>query len=207
MRQLYLRAAILGSAALAFAAPALAEPFSGPYVGAQLGWQQDRFSARVTESGTTFADSGNNDGFSYGGFLGYNYNINGKGIVGLEGVIGGSTNSSSDAETGLELNSGRTFEIVGRAGALISPKTLVYGRAGYANARYTVPAGLANLSFTQGGWIAGAGIDHAFTDSISGRVEYNYAKFGSVSADLGGGDSASIRPSRNAVRAGVTFHF
>jgi outer membrane immunogenic protein len=205
MRQSILRAAILGSALIAM--PALAEPFSGPYAGAQLGWQQDRFSARLTEGGTTLTDGVNNDGFSYGAFLGYNHNLNGKGIIGIEGVVGGSTNSLSDDEEETALNSGRTFEIVGRAGALISPKTLVYGRAGYANARYTVPADIGNLAFTQGGWIAGVGIDHAFTDSVSGRVEYNYSKFGSVSYDLGEGDSVSVRPSRNAVRAGVTFHF
>ena len=79
----------------------------------------------------------------------------------------------------LRKNAPKVLHFDGSASALFSSKTLVYGRADYATACSTVPADIGNLSFTKAGWIAGVGIDHAFTDTISAQVEYNYSKFGS----------------------------
>ena len=75
--QLVRTLALAGAALLA--TQASAEAFNGFYVGAQAGWQQD--------AGNKGYGDYKGDGFTYGGFLGYNFNINGNGIIGLETAV------------------------------------------------------------------------------------------------------------------------
>ena len=64
-------------------------------------------------------------------------------------------------------------------------RLLVYGKGGIAwtNDNYTftsasvlMPSLAANE--TRWGWMLGAGVEYAFLDSWSGRIEYNYMDFG-----------------------------
>jgi outer membrane immunogenic protein len=205
----FIRASLLAGTTL-LATQAMAEPFNGPYVGAQLGWQQDKFKATAGAGIDTLTGSDKSNGFSYGAVLGYDYNINGNGIIGLEGTVGGATNKLRDGASGTELRSGRTIELAARAGALISKSTLIYARGGWSNARFTVPVELGNFSSTRNGWVAGVGIEQALSQNISARVEYDYSQYSRLrgTLDLGEGTAPySIRPSRNAIKAGVSFHF
>jgi outer membrane immunogenic protein len=204
--------AVLAIALASTATVAQAEAFNGPYIGAQIGWQQDRFSATLNEGFDQITGSENSDGFSYGAFLGYDFNINGNGVIGVEGAISGSTNKLGDEEEdGAELRSGRTIELVARAGALISNQTLIFARGGYSNARFTVPISEnLNVGSTRDGWTLGAGIEHAFSPNVSGRFEYAYSQYGRLrsAGNFEGEDfDFSVRPTRHALKAGVAFHF
>ena len=198
--------ALAGAALIATQASAAA--FNGPYVGANIGWQQDKGSTRWNEGEGLQTATGKVDGFTYGGFLGYNYNINGNGIVGLEASLNGTSGSSSEEDVRLDI--GTRWDIVGRAGALISPQTLVYVRGGYTNQKYSVSLeGLSgSYSISKGVWTAGAGVEQAFTPNITGRVEYSYAKYGKLDAsEFYDVSEASIRPEAHAVRVGVAYNF
>lgn len=54
------------------------------------------------------------------------------------------------------------------------------------------------------GWTVGGGLEHAFTDNWTGRLEYRYADYGREDFGLGLGD---FRLKEHSIRAGVSFKF
>ena len=85
-------------ATAAIAAPAAAQDadrFDGPFVGSQLGWQQDRRTA-TTSAVPPATSRVKGDGLVYGGQLGYDANLGGI-VIGVEGSITGRTGSNSSA--------------------------------------------------------------------------------------------------------------
>jgi outer membrane immunogenic protein len=96
------------AAATVFAAPAHAQTanFSGPRVGATVGFADDDILGTET--------------FTYGGNVGYDVNL-GNAVVGVTGEY-----QDSD-------ESGRDLSIVARAGAPVGGKALIYGLGGYTN--------------------------------------------------------------------------
>lgn len=91
-------------------------------------------------------------------------------------------------------------------------RVLVYGAGGlaYGNLQtgYNPPATFdTNTNF---GWTAGAGVEFAFADRWSAKVEYLYVNLGSVSctsANCGAGVPITVPFTENIVRAGVNFRF
>lgn len=56
------------------AMPALAaEPFNGPFVGGELGWQQDRLKLSFSGGGQSVSDTAKASGLRYGGFAGVDF--------------------------------------------------------------------------------------------------------------------------------------
>jgi outer membrane immunogenic protein len=92
---------------------------------------------------------------------------------------------------------------------------LVYGTAGgaWANMKTTVISGQSSNAF---GWTAGVGIEYAFADRWSAKLEYLFADFASIScvggacgfnlpSKLSANDSISF--SENVIRVGVNYKF
>ena len=205
---LFARSALVGASLFALASAASAQqPFDGPYIGVNGGWQQERLSINVDDGLVTETFRGNTSGFAYGIHAGYDFNIGGNGILGVEAALGGTTGDFDSADSDVTLSAGRTIELVARAGALISNDTLIYARGGYSNARYTLTVdGLGSGSTNRDGFTVGAGIEHAFTPNVSARIEYAYSKWDNyrLADDVA---EATFRPSRNAVKAGVSYRF
>ncbi|QMW22405.1 outer membrane protein [Sandaracinobacteroides saxicola] len=200
--------ALLG---LAVSAPAFAaEPFNGPYVGATLGWQQDRLNLSVTDGGVTQSASATADGLGFGGSLGYDFKLDDSIVLGLEASIGGTTGKLTDgAAPGVSIKAGRTLGVTGRLGFLAAPETLVYAKGGYVNGRFSFRDSGDNVSTNKDGWTLGAGVEQSLTPNISARLEYAYSKFGRFGesgADIGL-DQISARFTRNEIKAGVNFRF
>lgn len=208
----FVRTVALASVALV-ATHASAEVFNGPYVGGQLGWQQDKLQWRYNDGANPAStDTSKTSGFTYGGFLGYNFNINGNGLVGLEAGLNGTSGNFKDEWTNRTLNIGTRFDITARAGALLSKETLVYLRGGYTNQKYTLRSGgsNANTSTSRGGWTLGVGLEQALAQNVSARVEYDYAKYSryDFAKDLGVGfNEFTVRPEAHTVRVGVAYNF
>jgi len=86
---------------------------------------------------------------------------------------------------------------------------LVYGKGGVAYGQSTF-----EIPFVQGlslqdsqwhvGWTAGAGVEYAFTQNITGLLEYNYVDLGSQ--DYAGGILRNDLTS-NVIKAGVNYKF
>ena len=92
-------------------------------------------------------------------------------------------------------------------------RVLVYGTGGVADvdvqAGFNPPAtfdGAANF-----GWIVGAGVEFAFADNWTAKVEYLYTDLGtmtcSTAANCGVSVPVTVSLSENIVRAGVNFKF
>jgi outer membrane immunogenic protein len=89
----------------------------------------------------------------------------------------------------------------GRAGFLVTPDALIYGLAGWSWARAEVNAFegcdydgsgstlcgdsdvFADNDDKLNGWTLGAGVEWAFIDNLSARVEYRYTDLGSIEAE------------------------
>ena len=68
-------------------------------------------------------------------------------------------------------------------------RTLLYGTGGITIAHFedtfsTPPLFFDSPSSTRVGWTAGAGIEHAFMDHWTARLEYRYTDFGKHKDDL-----------------------
>ena len=188
----------------ALTAPAAAQEttiFDGPFVGVQLGWQQDRRSATTSlVPPTTTRVTG--DGLVYGGQLGYDANIGGA-VLGVEGSIIGRTGSNGPAA--LDYETGRTINVTARAGLLVSPESLLYARGGYSNARFSL-ANPAGNSESRDGYTLGAGYEQSLTDTMSARIEYAYSNHGSYSLP-GMGGPVVINYRRHGVTTGFNLRF
>ncbi len=203
MKYLALPLALGAAIATGIAAPAAAQTFDGPYVGAQAGWSQNRLGSVDTDLGKAGIDD-KRDSATAGIFVGYNLQPTAGVVLSAEGAVNfgfddGLARSQKDASAAINPEYG--FDLGIRAGYLVTDKTLVYARGGYENVRTAVRIldlegprrGKDNLD----GWSVGGGVERAITDHISARVEYRYS-------DLGSGGT---KWDRHQVLAGVAWNF
>ena len=166
--------------ATAAATPALAQdatPFSGLRAEGLVGYD------------TTDVEGESSDGITYGAQVGYDVQTRGA-VFGAEGEIADSTVDEcvQDVDvTGDELcaSAGRDLYLGGRAGAVVSPNVLVYGKAGYSNARVNLDYedGTAGdtLDFEEGenldGVRVGGGVEVALGPNSYAKTEYRYSNY------------------------------
>lgn len=95
----------------------------------------------------------------------------------------------------------------GRVG-YAADRVLFYGTAGGAYGDVKATAfGVTNTE-TEFGWTAGAGVEAAFADNWTARVEYLYVDLGNASCGSAcGGAPVSVSFTQSLVRAGVDFKF
>lgn len=192
--------------------------WSGLYFGIQggYGWGNTEASSTTLSTGGTQAFSYDTSGYLGGIHAGYNWQANNF-VYGLE----------TDLEaTGLD---GRGSSAIGGIhGANVDWLGSFRGRVGYAadNTLFYLTGGLAygGISIDRGaggaapvafshdnwrtGWTAGGGIEHAFTPSITARIEYRYTDLGSTTFTSGTAnviDTSDV--THSAVRAGLSFRF
>jgi outer membrane immunogenic protein len=92
-------------------------------------------------------------------------------------------------------------------------RVLVYGTGGLADAKvqagFNSPATFDNAS--NFGWTGGGGIEFAFADNWTAKVEYLYAALGTMTcstpANCGNSVPVTISLSENIVRAGINYKF
>ena len=176
----YLLAALLGSAATAAATPAAAQqtaPFTGVRAEGIVGYD------------TTDVEGENSDGIVYGAQVGYDVQAGGV-VLGVEGEASDSTVDEcvSDVDlVGDELcaQAGRDLYVGGRIGAAVTPNILIYGKAGYTNARvsldYEDGTTATALDFENGenldGVRVGGGVEFALGPNTYAKTEYRYSNY------------------------------
>ena len=206
-------AAVAGSLAPLPAEPILQAPppapvsmarnWTGGYGGVQLGYGQARLG--VTDSGdaTNTGDLRANGvlGGVYGGF---NWQGANNMVFGLDADLAAhrgrdtATTLGGDAVEARMRNSGA---LRARAGVAMGD-TLFYGAAGVTHARFDMGVNGVDDGISRTGWTAGLGVEQAFGNNLTGRLEYRYSDYGSVTS---GGFDTRLRS--NEVRAGVAFNF
>ncbi|MBJ7533155.1 porin family protein [Rhodomicrobium vannielii ATCC 17100] len=148
-----------------------------------------------------FATDDFNGGFG-GGQIGYNW----QGAFGTSPLVIGIEADIQGSGIGIDnvLVAGDEFSlnyfgtVRGRLGYAFG-NTLAYATGGFAYGEfeYSVP-GLGSASETETGYVVGGGLEHKFTQNISGKLEYQYLNLGEENdLDLG----------INTVRVGLNYHF
>ena len=215
-----------------YKAPAIVAPifsWTGFYLGGNLGagWQNGTLAG---STGALLFTSNNNATFVGGGQVGANYQFGSSFVVGIEGDFDWFANNNNSVTVvgpaGVAFqgsNNGRWLTtLTGRLGYAYD-RVLFYGKGGAAwvgsnNFTLTDAATGASASFsnnnTNTGWTAGGGLEWAFTNNWTARVEYDYvglsnqtfvvpAGFGTATGDIVATNNRNIQ----MVTVGVNYLF
>jgi len=214
------------------AIPSALPPFTwtGCYAGGQAGGgfgQKDlNDSVGIVSSISGFTSANLNiSGYMLGGQIGCDYQFRPSWVVGIEGAatggnIHGSTSVATPALLGDSANFRETTDlltsITGRIGYAWN-NWLLYAKGGaaWASDRYSASDVLATYDFegleTRFGWTAGAGVEWAFSDIWSVRLEYDFYGFGTRSVNFIDNVSGTVGPldikqDIQVIKVGVNFH-
>jgi opacity protein-like surface antigen len=190
---------------------------------------QDSFLGAGSTVGTTTASLSPN-GVVIGGQIGCDYQFASSWVIGIEGSASGSTIKGSTnvilplgaPDIALvKANTDFLSSVTGRVGYAFD-NVLVYGRGGVALAgdkydvigSFTLPPAMP-FSFEgldlRAGWVAGGGVEWAFSRHWSANLEYDYYQFGhnsvlmsdSINGFVGNVD---VKQSIQVVKLGLNFH-
>ena len=159
-------------------------------------------------------------GFLAGGTLGLNLQ-NSAFVVGVRPTATGRTSTAvaplrmppvSDPAGGNLRNQERYFWHVARRLGYAFGRVLVYGTGGLAAAGVQVGFNRPHFDVaTNFGWTAGAGIEVAFAEKWTAKVEYLYVNLGSMTcntpANCGASVPVTVSLTENIVRAGINYKF
>jgi outer membrane immunogenic protein len=224
-RQIFAAAALIATTSAASAAdlsrpvyksPAMAVAaynWSGLYAGIHVGYTATRadFTSVI---GTT---SANGDGVLFGGQVGYNWQaIGSPWVFGIEADVSGI---GSDEPSTTAVNSAIVgFNAIGTArvrAGYATDRILWYVTGGYAwsdtELKLSGPAfgGTLTNSKTHSGWTLGAGVEWAFADAWTAKIEYLYMNFGEERFFPGivGASGLGIEPEMHTIKGGLNYRF
>lgn len=174
----------------AAAAPAVAQdaptPFTGPRVEVNAGYDATHADGAPRSLRTV-------DGVRLGAAVGYDAALSPRVIAGVEAGIGfdladtaRGTIVGTPATERYRLDNGRDIDVSARLGYLVSPSTMVYVKAGWANsafrARLERTAGTTttrtDVTGHEDGLRVGGGVEHMFGDHAYAKAEYRYTSYG-----------------------------
>ncbi len=166
--------------------------WTGFYVGVNAGYGWNA-NDDITIGGVRF-DLDDDGGFVGGAQAGYNYQI-GSFVVGLEGDIqyadfGGEDIVLSDGSV-VDFNNSDWFGTVRARAGVAFDRALIYATGGFAFADDAT------------GWTVGGGLEYAFTDNLSAKIEGLYVNLDQDDNFLGVDNDAEF----GVVRAGLNFRF
>ncbi len=185
-----------------------------------------------TTVGPTTVDVGQR-GAVVGGQLGCDYQAMPNFVVGIEGAASGATlkgtrlialpDSPPDIAE-LTIKTDFITSLTARAGFAVD-HWLFYGKGGaaWANNKYSLVGNFSNVGMIapptpfdfeglsdRVGWTVGAGVEWAFADDWSARLEYDYYDFGThvvtMNDVVNGFGPLSIKTTLQTVKLGVNFH-
>lgn len=192
--------------------------WTGLYVGANIGGGGGGNDRVGFKAPGYIADFGNlkPDGFFGGAQVGYNWQVEHL-LLGIEADIqlSGLKDDDNVTQLGTTVSSTSDVKWFGtvrpRVGFVID-RALVYGTGGFAfggvdyTLSSTVPASTVRRDTTYAGWTAGGGVEYAFTDKWSGKLEYQFIDLGRKT--VGNGTiSTEATPNFHTIRAGLNYHF
>lgn len=219
-----------------YKAPFIAPPYNwtGLYIGVNVGgsWgSQDNTLVNAATGATVLSNSDHLDGVIGGGQIGYNWQIN-QWVLGIEADFQGSGQKGDGSFFIAAPNT--TIAVLPSTSTAYSDKLnwfgTVRGRIGYAFDRWlpyftggwayghgeisgTTTSGATATSFSASqdysGWTIGGGIEWAFANNWSAKLEYLYIDFGDgptvpVSTTL---NIDSGKMTDNVVRVGLNYKF
>ena len=170
--------------------------WTGFYAGvnAGVGFNNSDDGDIVFRGTTIVGDSDDDAGFIGGAQIGYNYQI-GSFVVGLEGDIQYADFGREFTYLGNDFESSDWFGTVRARAGVAFGQALIYGTGGFAFADDAT------------GWTVGGGLEYAFTNNLSAKIEGLYVNLENdddFDFDIDGFDGET---DFGVVRAGLNFRF
>ena len=210
---------------VALATPAIAQsaadsPFNGPRIGVVGGYDQSGAGSSIDDD----TDDNNNDqsieGIGYGVEAGYDIDTGGA-VIGIEGEYLESTADTQFEDGDFEgfglgsVDANRDLYVGLRAGAKVTPNTLVYAKGGYTNAKYDILSNDGTTEFTNDvdtdGYRVGAGVEYAMNSGMYIKGEYRYSNYSEAEIDMEGtladSERFDVDLDRHQVMAAVGWRF
>lgn len=205
--------------------------WNGFYIGGHAGYGWGEKDWTLIQNGEGATDCGrcgtsvtkfDVDGFVGGGQLGFNFQsdsfvfggeveMSGTGIDGSGSWVAEGQNPGT-REAATDIN---WLLTVGPRFCFAMDRTLLYAEGGLAVADEDHTHVGASRTYTGGetrtGWFIGGGVEHAFDDNWSARLEYNYIDMGSdevtLSASNGNEAIFDIDQELHVIKAGINYGF
>ena len=194
MRTVVISLAAVG--ALTAATPAMAQVFSGPYVGVEFGL--DNYEVQAED---VFVVGDKFDGLSANGavggvYAGYDIPLGSTLFAGVEAnaSLSGAKFTIDDTVDTLRLKAKKSFGASARLGAMLNDSTALYAKAGWVNTKFKASTNGFSDSDRDDALALGAGIETRVGAGTSIRLEYTYADY-------------SDFVKNNQIKAGVAFRF
>jgi outer membrane immunogenic protein len=180
--------------------------WTGFYVGINGGYGFGKSS--WTGGGLTTGNF-STSGYLIGGTLGYNLQT-GAWVYGVEGDLDYSANKGSHACGGgrCETTNNWLGTARGRVGYAFD-RFLPYftGGAAFGGVKMD-PPGAGDKTETRFGWTLGGGVEWAFLNSWSAKLEYLYADLGTAKCNIAAcGGGANVKFNTSMIRAGLNYRF
>jgi outer membrane immunogenic protein len=224
---------LTGAQALAADLPLRAPPpyapvftWAGCYVGGQIGggWGDEQVSAPALAPGISV--SAGTTGVIGGGQIGCNFQVAPTWVIGIEGdgsatSLKGDTTATVFGITGTaHAQTDWIASVTGRIGWAVD-RWFIYGKGGaaWAGDKYSadVPIFVEHIEAneTRPGWTVGAGVEWAFLQNWSAKLEYDFYDFGTRSVTFGGTifgvpevvPGINIKETISAVKFGINYRF
>ena len=147
--------------------------------------------------------------FVYGVHGGFDYQFNNRWVAGFEldyTQISADYSPNVAGGLGTLVKANSLYSISGRAGYLLTPQTLIYGRLGYAGIKLEAEEGFAGTaSKTVGTAQFGIGAETFLWGNLTGRIEANYYHaFNKFTLE---DDGEVFKPRYLLVTAGLAYRF
>jgi outer membrane immunogenic protein len=185
------------------AAPFIASPWDGLYIGGNVGFGSTDFSAAASIFGLSGTDSVTGSGVVGGVQAGYNKTF-GSFLLGLETDFDATSISNTTGGVETKLPWFGTTRI--RAGFLLTPALLFYGTGGVAYGHAEISAPDASITVPGVGWAAGAGLEWKFAPQWSIGAEYLHVELDGPNANIGP-VTFTTKATTDLGRGTVNFHF
>ena len=203
--------------------PALAQDadssFTGPRVEAIIGYDKTKAGSSVDDDLNDNNDQ-SIDGLLYGVGAGYDYDL-GSAVIGVEGEFTDSTAKTSFDDGDFEgfglgnVKANRDLYVGARVGFKAAPRTLVYVKGGYTNAKFDVRSSdgtfTTNRDIDADGWRIGAGVEQKMSSNTFAKLEYRYSNYSKAevdfSDDLPDSNRFDVDLDRHQVVAAVGYRF
>ena len=135
--------------------------------------------------GRRFPSNANDNGGIVGGTLGFNYQMNAfvfgvEGDFDYSGINTGTTGTVCTFSGTCQTGNNWLSTLRGRFGFAVD-RVLFYGTAGGAFGNVQTTFNGATTTHTQAGWTAGVGVEAAFAENWTAKIEYLYVNLGTGS--------------------------
>jgi outer membrane immunogenic protein len=202
--------------------PAAQYNWGGGYIGLNGGYA---FGRSDWTFGSASTGGFQTNGFLFGGTLGGNFQY-GRAVMGLEADVDwsglkGSSSTGLCAPLGApagfacQTKSNWLSTARGRAGYAFD-RILLFATGGLAltNVELAITNPAASTSNVEAGWTVGAGIEYAFADMWTAKIEYLFVDFGKMTCLAAGAGgvcpglgAGSVTLTENVIRGGVNWKF